>query len=318
LRLGVRTLLLLGVVAAILPSAAGAHGDPSLRAVRPVTGPPLITHGFDTREAMAADDGADRPAGRVGFQPGSIERPPACAADHAQRVLYARPDWNPGRYADSIPRIRSAVRRMDAVLYFESLASGGPTADYRVRCDAAGSISVGRFVARRTGLAAITSAARRAGYDSAANDYLIFFDGVHDESCGISSTREDERPVINNASNLGGGYAVVYYGCWGNETPMHEVGHMMGAVQYDAPHSTGTGAHCYDEKDVMCYSPDGGDRHQSGPEFDCAGRQRFDCGFDDYFDSAPEPGEYLATHWNLGSPLNLFIDFGATGEATDP
>jgi hypothetical protein len=311
-------LLLLGVGAAILPSAAGADRDSSLRAVRPGTGPPLLTHGFDARAAMTADDSADRPAGGIGFAPGNVERPPACAGDHAQRVLYARPDWNPDRYKESVPTIRSAIRRMDAVLNADSLASGGPTADYRVRCDAAGSISVGKFVAHRTGLAAIAAAARRAGYGSSLNDYLIFFDGVHGESCGISSTRDDERLVINNASNEGGAYGIVYYGCWNNETPMHEAGHMMGAVQYDAPHSTGTGAHCYDEKDVMCYSPDGGDRHQSGPEFDCTGRQRFDCGFDDYFDSAPEPGEYLASHWNLGSPLNQFIEFGTTLDTPYP
>jgi hypothetical protein len=308
----------LGLAAAIVASAAGAHEDSSLRVVRPIVGPPLLTHGFDSRAAMATGKAADRPAGGIGFQPTSVGRPPSCAADHAQRVLYARPDWNPDRYRESIPRIRSAVRRMDAVLNSESLASGGPTADYRVRCDESGAISVGRFVAHRTGLAPVTAAARRAGYDSSVNDYLIFLDGVHGESCGISSTRDDERLVIDNASNLGGAYAVVYYGCWNNETPMHEVGHMMGAVQYDAPHSTGSGAHCYDEKDVMCYSPDGGDRHQSGPEFDCTGRQRFDCGFDDYFDSAPEPGEYLATHWNLGSPLNRFIDFGGTRNAAHP
>jgi alpha-tubulin suppressor-like RCC1 family protein len=36
----------------------------------------------------------------------------------------------------------------------------------------------------------------------------------------------------------------------------------------------------------------------------------YDCGHDDYFDAAPEPGEYLASHWNVGSTLNRFIAFG--------
>ncbi len=34
------------------------------------------------------------------------------------------------------------------------------------------------------------------------------------------------------------------YDCWNGSTPMHENGHNQGAVQYDAPYSTGDGAHC--------------------------------------------------------------------------
>ena len=45
--------------------------------------------------------------------------------------------------------------------------------------------------------------------------------------------------------------------------PMHENGHNQGAVQYDAPYSTGDGAHCCDENDVMCYA-DGGDLNPAG------------------------------------------------------
>jgi hypothetical protein len=67
----------------------------------------------------------------------------------------------------------------------------------------------------------------------------------------------------------------------------------------------------------MCYSPDGGDRNQFATN-DCPGAQRFDCGFDDYFDAAPEPDEYLANHWNLGSPLNRFIAFNAAPPQETP
>ena len=99
---------------------------------------------------------------------------------------------------------------------------------------------------------------------------------------------------------------------------MHENGHNEGAVQYGAPFSTGTGAHCWDENDVMCYSPDGGDLHQQGTIIRCTDQLHFDCGNDDYFDSSPESCEYLATHWNLGSRLNRFIAFGAGSSNTPP
>ena len=96
---------------------------------------------------------------------------------------------------------------------------------------------------------------------------------------------------------------------------MHESAHLMGAVQPPAPHSTGTGGHCNEGADVMCYSPDGGDRNQGTMIGSCPGALRFDCGFDDYFDAAPEPGEYLDSHWNLGLLLNRFIAFGGPAPA---
>ncbi len=51
----------------------------------------------------------------------------------------------------------------------------------------------------------------------------------------------------------------------------------------------------------MCYAEDGSARSQMIT--DCAGLpgaipQNYDCGRDDYFNPAPAPGSYLATHWN--------------------
>jgi hypothetical protein len=305
-----RAAIVAAAAVAALPATAFAH-DEQLQTVRPRVGPALTTHGFDTRTEMAPTRAERAASGGIGFTPGSAERSPICSDGYAEQVIYARPAGSRSRYRASVAEIRSAVRRMDAVLNAESTESGGISADYRVVCDGSGAISVGRMTSSGPGLAQIASAARSSGYGSTVVDYLIFYDGTNGDACGTASLLDDERPVMTNASNEGGGYAIVYDGCWNNETPMHEVGHTMGAVQYGAPHSTGTGGHCFQENDVMCYSPDGGDLNQFGPSFDCPGRQRFDCGFDDYFDSAPEPGEYLATHWNLGSPLNRFLVFGA-------
>ncbi|MGH2950454.1 MAG: hypothetical protein ACRDKX_00210, partial [Solirubrobacterales bacterium] len=129
------------------------------------------------------------------------------------------------------------------------------------------------------------------------------------DGCGTSSFRSDRRLAEENANRDGGAYAVIYGNCRGSaEVVLHEIAHMQGAVQYSAPYSTGSGRHCWDELDVLCYAPDGGDLHQSGVLSRCLAIS-FDCGHDTYFDAATEPGEYLADHWNLGSPLNRFLNF---------
>ena len=198
------------------------------------------------------------------------------------------------------------IGRMDAVLNSESIASGGPQAGYRV-WRRLRQVAVDQLTVPGESLAQITSAARAAGIATDRSDTLVFVDGAVGGACGIATYETDQTLSIDNRSNAGGGLGLVYGPCWVGETAMHESGHLMGAVQYGAPNSTGSGGHCNEDFDVMCYSPDGGDRNQAGTVLRCPGSPRFDCNFDDYFDSAPEPGEYLDSHWNLGSPLNRFI-----------
>lgn len=90
----------------------------------------------------------------------------------------------------------------------------------------------------------------------------------------------------------------------------HEIAHNLGAVQLDAPHTTDNG-HCNDRYDVMCY-PDGGTRGQNANmTYPCprltgqAVDETLDCGGDDYFNPAPVPGSYLATHWNVFDSAHL-------------
>lgn len=277
--------------------AAGLYEVPVRR------GPNLLTHGPDIELAS-------RQSARSDVAPGGAERPPACASDHYQHVLYARPSWAPDRLEQVKPSLQAALRRANAVLNEDSLASGGGTADFKVLCDSWGQIRVDSFASRSSDFGDIVAAARAAGYRAPNADYTIFFDHPGGGACGIGSYETDERLTADNANNFGGGYAVMYAGCWYDETPMHEIGHNQGAVQYGAPNSTGSGGHCYDELDAICYSPDGGELHQAGTVSRCADRMHFDCGADDYFDTSPEAGEYLATHWNLGSPLNRFIALG--------
>jgi hypothetical protein len=264
-------------------------------------GESVVTHGPDMQMSRSGGDGLGR---------GAPERRAACVAAPHVQLLYASIRRGPSRFAAMAPRLRRQLRRINAVLNRESLASGGGPADFKVACDASGRVRVGRFTTARPTLLGIVRAAKAAGFQNQRVKYMIFLDGGRSlPGCGVGSYLHDERLVASNRNNVGVGYALIYRDCWFGATPLHELAHMLGAVQYEAPFSTGTGTHCYDEMDVMCYSPDGGDRNQTSLN-PCSDAVRFDCGFDDYFDSAPEPGEYLATHWNLGSPLNRFLHFG--------
>ncbi len=294
-------------------------------------GPDLLTHGPDTEQQIAADAAAAGQAAQFG--PGSPERAPDCtlsrqASERFQLVIYARPATSADRRQESVPTIRTQMRRMNWVLNRDSLASGGPTADYRVACEFPLSdqrIFVGNLTTTGSSYAEIVASAKAAGWTDFRADHTIFFDGEDPTgaACGIGNIWNDDSLSAGNRNNnpdvagATGDYGVTYRSCWNGNTAMHENGHNSGAVQNTAPHATGQGGwHCWDEQDVMCYSPDGGTNHQEGVEFLCTDREYFDCGYDDYFDSSPEPGEYLATHWNMGSPLNKMIRFGGVGGAT--
>ena len=294
--------------------------DDGLFRVELPTGGSLLTHGPDPKSAMNALD-------LDGVLPaGFTTRQPLCATDYFQHVLYGRLDGTPDLSAVQTPLIRTSMQQTNAVLAADSVESGGVTADYKVLCDETGLMRVDTFTAPGSSFAEIVGAAKAAGFNDPRADYTIFFDAPS-VSCGIGSFSNDSSLSVDNRSNTGGGYGISYQGCWLDETPMHENGHNQGAVQPEAPNSTGTGGHCFEERDVLCYSPDGGDRNQSGTTSRCTTRVTFDCGNDDYFDSAPEPDEYLASHWNLGSALNRFIAFGQgnpvgpapdQGEQVDP
>lgn len=286
--------------------------------VDPSVGDPLLTHGPDARASVERDGPSAAGPDGIGFGPGSVERPPLCATDFYQQVIYANVSGTPDRTGEATAEIRSVIGRMDAVLNAASLASGGPNADYKVLCDPSGQVRVDTLTIPGASFSEVVSAARAAGFNSDRADYLVFVDGELGGSCGIASYETDQTLSVDNRSNVGGGYGIVYGPCWDGETAMHESAHLMGAVQYGAPNSTGTGGHCNEDYDVLCYSPDGGDRNQAGTLLHCPDFVQFDCGFDDYFDTAPEPGEYLSTHWNLGSPLNRFLSLSGSGSQLLP
>lgn len=187
-------------------------------------GPALLTHGPDPEPALAPSDPD------VVFGGGAPERRPVCASDHYQHVLYGRTPDGPDRYGEVGPVIRRAIHRMNALLNADSLASGGPSADYKVLCGPSGAIRIDSFISASPRFDDVVAAARAAGFNQPHADYTIFFDGSVDEACGVGSYSADQRLIPDNANNSGGGYAISYAGCWSGGVAMHENGHNQGAV----------------------------------------------------------------------------------------
>ncbi len=105
-------------------------------------------------------------------------------------------------------------------------------------------------------------------------------------------------------------------GCW-QFIESHELFHSLGAVQESAPHFS-EGGHCSDHLDVMCGQ---GDVVCAYPEWEGTALLPFDCNDDDYFNTNPAPGSYLATHWNVAdspfltseTPANVVESSAADG-----
>ncbi|RSM48449.1 hypothetical protein DMB66_46405 [Actinoplanes sp. ATCC 53533] len=130
------------------------------------------------------------------------------------------------------------------------------------------------------------------------------------EYCGIGEFLGDTTKSDANRSN-GIGYSRVDNGCWQYpDVAAHELGHNLGAVNYDAPNTSHQG-HCVDEYDVMCYK----DANETVLRFPCAAQShdmRLDCNHDDYYHTNPSPGSYLAKEYNVADNLFLIKGTGTT------
>jgi hypothetical protein len=286
-------------VRAVLGDAARVRAD-GLYAVKVAGGRTLLTHGPDP----APVGGPQRRGAANG-----PERPPVCSRDSYTHFLLGLPRGRAVHTARSRRQAKRAISRANGLLNESSGRAGGPSADLEVRCTRRGRIALPKLRYRRLSFGSLVRLAQRRGFDDPATDYVVVVKGRGADTCGAASFEGDERLSALNINNVRGGYAAVYRPCWTGEDVLHEIGHLQGAVQYRAPYSTGNGRHCWDERDVMCYAPDGGDLHQAGTVARCK-TISFDCGNDTYFDPTPEAGEWLSEHWNLGSPLNAYVRFG--------
>jgi hypothetical protein len=229
------------------------------------------------------------------------------------QAVYARASDKPDRFADIATMIPQWAANADAV-FNNSAAKTGGIRHVRWVTDASCSLDILRVTLSPTGDDSMSQTElemQSLGFDRGDRKYVIWMDA--NVYCGVADLRIDNKAGANNMNNWGSMWARIDNGCWGyyDSPEAHEIMHLMGGVQSNAPHSSGAG-HCTDDSDRMCYS----DGPYALMTYPCASSQEllFDCNNDDYFHTAPAAGSYLATYWN--SAMNVFLE--TTGPAAPP
>lgn len=235
--------------------------------------------------------------------------PPLCvpATEPHVQLVYSRPFDANDTYAQTVPMLRRVLNESNGYVQRDGEASGYRYA-IKTRCDADGLANVTEAILPTANASdsyeSIWADLNASGLAAEPAKLLVAHAGRWLSYGGFGHTYLDDRPGPDNPNNAGGSVAVVF-----TTTPtaggwvfLHELAHTLGAVQDSAPHATLAG-HCNDGSDILCRQDEGAN---SDYETVC-GTRRFDCGGDDYFAPSPEPGSYLATHWNLASPHNRYF-----------
>lgn len=219
------------------------------------------------------------------------------------QAIYARTSDNPDRSSAVLPLIPQWAATVDAVFDQSAIQTGGrrhvrwvTSATCALQIE-----SVTLSAAADDSLTNTITELQALGYNRTDRKYLVWMDATR--YCGIAEIKGDDQPGPANAHNFGPMFGRVDTACWGtaHSTEAHELMHMLGGIQLSAPHSSG-GWHCTDENDRMCLPELGKSLSYSCAE---ANEALFDCGHDDYFNTAPAPASYLATHWNAAN--NVFL-----------
>lgn len=153
----------------------------------------------------------------------------------------------------------------------------------------------------------VINAMKSKGLSDPKIKYLVWNMSTKTSLCGATTVISDSSPLSTNKSNTGTGYAVVGPNCWSSTAEMHEVGHMLGAVQLNSPHTSG-GYHCVDQHDELCYADGANGKAVNGKStyIACPSTSYawfWDCNRDDYFNasysSSSKSTNYLHNHWNI-------------------
>jgi hypothetical protein len=230
------------------------------------------------------------------------------------QAVYAVASDMPDRFAQVAPSIATWAGEIDGV-FSQSAAESGGDRHVRFVTNPDCSLVILHVVLSPTGAASfdnMITELQQLGYNRPLTKYLVWMDA--NVYCGIANIVSDDSPGQNNANNTVTDYARIDTGCWGRSDHLseaHELMHTLGAVQTSAPHATAFN-HCTDEYDVMCYQDSAG----LTMSYPCPiGHEwLFDCNDDDYFNTSPSPGSYLATHWDTAN--SQFLDTSSSGTVT--
>lgn len=234
------------------------------------------------------------------------------------QVIYAHASDRPNRHSAYLASMRAWAAEADTMMQESAAAVGGARRFRFVTTPDPGcDIDIANVTLSPAGDNNFDNMAvdlATQGFNRGDRKYLVFVDTTSAGICGLGSWWDDDAASQANWNNYGPSYARVDAGCWGANAAAHELMHNLGAVQLSAPNTSG-GAHCIDEYDVMCYSDE---PFFPRMRYDCpqfANERLFDCGHDDYFHPAPNPGSYLGTHWNAAD--SRFLVGGGNGGDDD-
>ena len=286
----------------------------SMKPVLCTHGPDPAPEGVDVRE-----DRGPGPAGELTVPPPGTAAATGTVACYGTgsdgfrvQLLYAHSTSGADRYATYAASFRTWAGRLDQVVR-DSAAKTGGTRRVRFVTEPMCNPIVERVTlsaGAMSSFSTMVSELHSSGYARTDRKYLVWADS--NVYCGISELYVDDTgdPTPGRNYNNGnpwvqGTVGRVDNGCWGlsNMVEAHELLHLLGGVQKSAPHGTPS-FHCLDESDRLCYA----DGSTSSPVRHVCPSQHealYDCNGDDYFNTAPPPGSYLASHWNTANSAFL-------------
>ncbi len=240
--------------------------------------------------------------------------------------------------ADVVSLMQHTAHRLESELEYSALHSGPGSVNKHFRfvtsssCQPTVSVALtpDNFKGFNDFNSIVTYLSNR-GYNAPRTKYLIWDYAGSAQFCGWGSEYNDSNPsVTGNTANKISGYAVVTPVCW-SMREIHEIMHVLGAVQENAPHTSGT-FHCLDGYDTMCYADhvstvinpithlselkltpcinaygisyacgQNGNPYYIAPNCTDQSLQfDLDCNKNDYFNAGSvSPTNYLYNHWNV-------------------